>query len=297
MKWSLKLGEWFGIGVHVHLTFALLLGWVGLSTLASTGDLLLTAVSLVFIMALFLFVVLHEYGHALTARHYGIRTRQITLYPIGGVAMLEGMPKTPKAQAWVAVAGPAVNFVLAGLLFVGGHGLGLQPFSDAPTQGALDSLLGTMISVNLMLGTFNLLPALPMDGGRILKALLTTRVGDQRATALAAKVARVVAVGMGLYGLFGEGSNPVLVAIAAFVWFAAGAEERMSRAQAARGRRMPTDGAASRYNAWPIEPRGERADAPAGPADRHAQSARRYVVVQGPFGPELRAVPNGDGDP
>lgn len=310
MKWSYRLGRWFGIDVHVHLTFGLLLGWIAISTFSSTGSLLATLLSMVLIAALFAFVVMHEYGHALTARVYGIRTRHITLYPIGGVAALEGMPKSAKAQALVAVAGPAVNFVLAGGLWLLGGALGLDPFGNQEPGAAGAGILRMLITANLVLGAFNLLPALPMDGGRLLKALLLTRMGGQRATAIAAKVARVVAIAMGIFGLTQQ--QPMLVAIAVFVWFAAGAEERMARMQArfgnlgADGSGMPEQAEqgqpADRYNAWPTDAyrhrRDQEAGAPtveAGPqTQKGGQGGVRFVVVQGPFGPVVRVVPNGN---
>lgn len=283
MRWSYRLGEWFGIGVHVHLTFVLLLAWIALSS----GSL----ASVLFVMALFSFVVMHEYGHALTARYFGIRTRQITLYPIGGVASLEGMPERPGAQALVAIAGPAVNFALALLLSVVGWVAGVDVLAAPAFAGGGASWLPTLVQANLVLGTFNLLPALPMDGGRILKALLSMRMDAVRATEIAARVARVVAIGMGLFGLFGEPGRPMLVMIALFVWFAAAGEERLSRvlARRAMGGRATADASlhdergASRYNAWPTD--RYRAQAESRPR------RVRLVVIDGPFGRVLRAVP------
>jgi len=294
MKWSYRIGEWFGIGVHVHLTFGLLLGWVALGTLADTGSLPAMLMSVAFVLSLFGFVVLHEYGHALTARHFGIRTRSITLYPIGGVAALEGMPESPRAQALVAIAGPAVNFFLAGALSGVGWLLGANPLAAAGSGGALGTLLGLMVQANLVLGLFNLLPALPMDGGRVFKALLSMRMDPQRATAIAARVARVVAIGMGLYGLFGDPARPMLVAIAMFVWVASAAEARYARAW---GRQTPQ----TRFNAWPTDRYRRQAAASAasppphqsGPTAADGTPRRvRFVVVHGPFGPVLRVVPH-----
>lgn len=330
MKWSYRVGQWFGIGVYIHLTFGLLLGWVALSSLAATGSVAATLLSVVFVVALFGFVVLHEYGHALTARHFGIRTRDITLYPIGGVAALERMPDSPRQQALIAIAGPAVNFVLAGTLATIGWLFGLDPLESWGTSqaaGPLSELLSLLVTANLVLGSFNLLPALPMDGGRLFKALLSIRMDAQRATAIAARVARVVAVAMALYGLFGEPGRPMLVAIAAFVWFTAAAEARLAsgRAQAARVNAWPTD----RYRTtpgmrrdgyldgypversdvdrfWPADRQSvaevgevnEVIDAPYGGDQQLPRRARggvartprfvRFVVVRGRFGPVLR---------
>ncbi|MDD9968290.1 MAG: site-2 protease family protein [Myxococcales bacterium] len=295
MRWSYRVGEWFGIGVHVHLTFALLLGWVALGTLVDTGSLPATLISVLLVTALFGFVLLHEFGHALTARRFGIRTRNITLYPIGGVAALESMPESPRAQALVAIAGPMVNFALAfglsGLAWL----LGRNPFAAPTTAAPLETLLGLMVQANLVLGLFNLLPALPMDGGRVLKALLSTRMDAQRATAIAARVARVVALAMGVYGLLGTPTRPMLIVIAAFVWFASAAEARFARAQAQRTRTSP-------INAWPTDryrtPRPRETHFHGGPPDRGPRPSgsgpseqMRFVVVHGPFGPVLRVVP------
>ena len=119
MKWSCKLGSPFGIDVHVHASFLLLLAWVGFGAYSDTHSALAVLVSVLFVSALFCLVVMHEYGHALTARHFGIRTQRITLYPIGGVAMLQSMPTRPREQLLIALAGPAVNYVLAALIACG----------------------------------------------------------------------------------------------------------------------------------------------------------------------------------
>jgi stage IV sporulation protein FB len=217
MKWSFRLGRWFGIQVRVHVTFALLVAL--LLSGAVTGDeswgYALRQTLLAF--AVFGFVVLHEYGHALTARHYGIRTHAITLYPMGGVAMLEGMPEDPRQELRIALAGPAVNFVLAAGLWGGAHLLlgGPGPFVDC------------LIYVNLVMGTFNLVPALPMDGGRVLRAALAMRMPQQRATQLATRLARVLAAGMAVLGVLWPGHG-MLVLIALFVWAASAAELRAS---------------------------------------------------------------------
>ena len=176
MKWSWKIGEFAGIGVYMHATFLLLLGWVafihwqdGLSAAAVVSG-------LAFVLAIFACVVAHEYGHALTARRLGIRTREITLLPIGGVARLERMPDEPRQELWVALAGPVVNVVIAVGLFAWLQLTGgLVPVEQLAVQSG--SFLERLMMVNLFLAAFNMLPAFPMDGGRVLRAVRCWRAG------------------------------------------------------------------------------------------------------------------------
>ncbi|MCU0252682.1 MAG: site-2 protease family protein, partial [Vicinamibacterales bacterium] len=183
--WSWKIGEFAGIGVYMHATFLLLLGWVALVHWQDSQSFGAVVSGLVFILALFLCVVAHEYGHALTARRYGIKTREITLLPIGGVARLERMPDDPRQEMWVALAGPAVNVVIAGALLawlvVTG---GLVPLDQMAVGRG--SLLERLMIVNLFLAAFNMLPAFPMDGGRVLRAVLAQRMEYTRATQIGA---------------------------------------------------------------------------------------------------------------
>jgi stage IV sporulation protein FB len=167
-------------------------------------------------------VTLHEYGHALTARRFGIRTRHITLLPIGGVALLESMPKDPRQEIIVALAGPAVNVAIALFLFLILE-ITSQPGSLMNLNLGRGAILPTLLSANLILALFNLLPAFPMDGGRVLRAVLSMRMDRVRATNTAALVGRALAVILGFLGLTG---NPFLVLIAVFVWIGAGAEAR-----------------------------------------------------------------------
>jgi Zn-dependent protease/predicted transcriptional regulator len=220
VPWSLKLGRFAGIDVYVHVTFLLLLAWVALVSWGETRALAGVAAGLVLILLLFLCVVLHEYGHALTARRFGIGTKHITLLPIGGVALLESMPRDPWQEIVVALAGPAVNVAIAAgvalLLFAGG-----QPLAPYTVEIGRGGLLQTLFWANTMLVLFNLLPAFPMDGGRVLRALLALRMDRMRATNAAARIGQALAVGLGLLGLLG---NPFLILIAVFVWIGAGAE-------------------------------------------------------------------------
>ncbi|MGE5374966.1 MAG: site-2 protease family protein [Bacteroidota bacterium] len=242
MKWQWKLGRFAGIDVFVHATFLLLIGWVGYSQWLENrnwGDVLN---GILFILALFLCVVLHEYGHALTARRYGIKTRDITLYPIGGVARLERMPEKPVEELWVALMGPAVNLVIGILLLVYLLATNtLVPFSQV-TIGS-GSVFERLMVANFTLVLFNILPAFPMDGGRVLRALLAMRMDYVRATQVAAYIGQGMAFFLGFLGLFG---NPFLLFIALFVWIGASQEAGAVQAKSSLGgipvtRAMMTD--------------------------------------------------------
>ena len=223
MRWQWKLGTFAGIDVYVHATFLLLLGWVGYSYWLERQQWSDVLVGILFILALFACVVLHEYGHALTARRYGIKTRDITLYPIGGVARLERMPDKPIEELWVAIAGPAVNVLIAALLFVYLFLTnGLVPLTSLSV--ASGSFAERLMMVNIWLVLFNLIPAFPMDGGRVLRALLAMRMDYVRATQIAANIGQGLAFLFGFIGLF---SNPFLLFIAFFVWIAASQEASM----------------------------------------------------------------------
>jgi Zn-dependent protease/CBS domain-containing protein len=225
MKWSWRIGKFLGIDVYMHVTFLLLIGWVVVSYYLQGSTLAATAEGVLFILALFACVVLHEYGHALTARRYGIKTRDITLLPIGGLARLEKMPDEPSQELRVALAGPAVNVVIAAALFAA-----LTVTSSVVPLSSLSlgkgSFVEQLMVVNVFLVLFNMIPAFPMDGGRVVRALLAMRMEYTRATQVAASLGQSIAFIFGFIGLF---TNPFLLFIAFFVWIGAHQEASMTQ--------------------------------------------------------------------
>lgn len=217
--WSLHLGRIAGTDVRVHATFWLLLAFIGLAH-GIRGGAQSAIDGVVFVVLIFACVLAHEFGHVLAARRYGIRTRDVMLWPFGGVASMERMPEKPGQELVVALAGPAVNVVIAGVLFfVIGAQFDLGDLERIEDAGR--SLIGRLAAVNVALVVFNLIPAFPMDGGRVLRALLSMRLGPLRATQVAARVGQALALVMALAGFF---VNPMLILIGIFVFFAAGAE-------------------------------------------------------------------------
>jgi Zn-dependent protease/CBS domain-containing protein len=232
LRGSLTIAVVAGIPIRVHWTFAILLLWFLGSGWAQGGTATAGLTSAAFVLAVFGCVVLHELGHALTARRFGVRTRDITLLPIGGVASLERIPEKPSQELAIALAGPAVNVVIAAGLLAG---VGLQDAVEALQRvdragSFLAGFLASLAAVNVTLVLFNLVPAFPMDGGRVLRALLATRLGFARATQVAASIGQGFAVLMALAGLFGP---PMLLLIAIFVWIAAGAEAAHAESRSA----------------------------------------------------------------
>jgi Zn-dependent protease/CBS domain-containing protein len=227
-RWSLRLGRIAGIGIDVHASFFLLLGWVALGRLRRGEGGTAALESSLLVLAVFASVVLHELGHALVAKRFGVRTRSITLLPIGGLARLERMPEEPAQEMLVAAAGPAVNFVLA-LLLAAGLWLGSSDLSPA-VESAPGPFLAKLMWINVTLGLFNLLPAFPMDGGRVLRAGLALRLGRAPATLLAARIGKIMAGGLALVGVL---YNPMLLLIGGFVWLGAHQEAAVVQAKSA----------------------------------------------------------------
>jgi Zn-dependent protease/CBS domain-containing protein len=220
MKWSWKVGQLAGIELRIHTTFLLLLGWVWASYWIAGKSMQATLAGVGFIVALFACVVLHEIGHAVVARKVGIQTRDITLLPIGGVARLERMPEDPREELWVVLAGPAVNVMIAAFL-CGWLALthGWTPFSQLSVAGG--SFIERLLLANISLVVFNLIPAFPMDGGRVLRAVLASRMSYPKATQIAASTGQALALVFGFIGLF---TNPMLLFIGLFVWIGASQE-------------------------------------------------------------------------
>lgn len=224
---SLRLGRVAGIDIKVHLSFALILAFGGMQWGAAFGA-RGAVFGVVSTILLFSCVLAHELGHSLVAKGYGIPVKEITLWPFGGVAQLGAKPKNPKEELLISLAGPAVNVVLAAIFFVGGMlWLGLGGLENAVTDigkssPTMTTLLALMLGSNIVLAVFNMLPALPMDGGRVLRALLSFRLGHSRATLIAGNVARVIAVAMFAGAVvFG---HVMLGIIAVVVFFGAGRE-------------------------------------------------------------------------
>jgi len=226
MNWSWKIGQVAGIGIFLHWTFLILIAWILFSYVAQGESLAAAMLGAGFILALFGCIILHELGHALTARRYGIETRDIILLPIGGVARLQRMPDQPLQELAVAAAGPAVNVVIAAVIAVVLVALGgpsaLQP---GPLDGG--RFFQNLMLANVVLVVFNLIPAFPMDGGRMLRAILALSMPYQKATNIAASIGQFLAIMFAFVGLFWW-NNPFLLFIALFVYLGAGAEARLT---------------------------------------------------------------------
>lgn len=223
MRWSFHLARIAGIDVRIHITFLLLLAFFGLQDYAIAGPGAALR-SIIFVCLVFLCVLLHEFGHALAARRYGIHTVDITLLPIGGIARLERMPEKPSEELVVALAGPLVNVAIALLLL---------PFVIAdPNPIAIEPVgVGLLFITNVGLVVFNLIPAFPMDGGRVLRAFLAMRMDYSRATHIAATIGQTIAFAGGLFALVH--GKPLLVLVAIFIYFGAQSESALAQMKAA----------------------------------------------------------------
>src|SRR5438046_5586104 len=225
MSWSLPVFRLAGIQLRIHITFLLLIAWLAFGYYAQGGS-AAAASRIIFVLLLFLCVVLHEFGHAFAAKAFGINTPDITLLPVGGVARLERMPEEPVQELIIAAAGPAVNVIIAGCLF-----LTVASFVYPPTPTT--RLTDAVLTINVVLLLFNLLPAFPMDGGRVLRALLATRLSYARATQIAANIGQACAFVFGFIGLFWP-NHWMLLFIALFVYIGASQEAALAQMQIGR---------------------------------------------------------------
>lgn len=223
MKGSLQIAKVLGVRIYVHWTFAILIGWVMLSGKSAAESWW----SIVFVLTIFVCVILHELGHAMAARYYGIKTDAITLLPIGGVATIEKIPEKPVQELVIALAGPMVNLIIAAILFLPVRHELSTSLRNAMVAINGENFIVNLFAVNLSLAAFNLLPAFPMDGGRVLRALLAFKLPRVKATRIAVYLAEALAVIFVVVGLSSNElvqTSPTLLLIALFVFFGAQAE-------------------------------------------------------------------------
>lgn len=222
MKWSLKLGRFLGVDVFLHVTFLLFLAWLGYGAYVHSGSLAAGMHTVTFIASVFGCVLLHEYGHVLMARKFGIGTQDITLLPIGGVARLDRSPSDPKVELLVAVAGPAVNVALALIIAIWLKAEQMILPSEKILFPLSRDFLANLFRFNVFMLLFNLLPAFPMDGGRVLRAVLAMKLSRVKATRIAATVGQGMAILFVVAALVS--GREMLLLIALFVWVGASRE-------------------------------------------------------------------------
>lgn len=236
---SISLGRFFGIKTTIHWTFWILIIWIIFSNYSKGQSSTQILWYLLFVFAIFFCVVLHELGHALAARRYGIQTQSITILPIGGVASLEKIPSDPLQELIVAIAGPMVNIIIAGILFLFFSVTGNWSITEEALINITPSnFLIALFSVNLMLVIFNLIPAFPMDGGRVLRALLAFRMDRLKATQWAVSIGQLFAV---LFVFWGFSNNPFLIFIALFIFISANSELEHVRSEKLLGGHLVKD--------------------------------------------------------
>jgi Zn-dependent protease/CBS domain-containing protein len=229
MRWAIRIGKPFGIPVELHVTFLLFVVWIAVAQGLAAGDTGRAIGTLVLMLLVFACVLLHELGHALAARRYGIQTRNIILLPIGGLAQLERMPEKPRQEIVVAVAGPMVNVAIAALL----AGLLVALHREVSVADFGGGLVESLLVLNVWMVLFNLIPAFPMDGGRVLRALIALRLDYARATQIASVVGQGIALLFGVVGLFS--GQLMLLFVALFVFLAAGEEHALVQTRSSIG--------------------------------------------------------------
>ena len=244
MRWSLSLGSIGGTAIRIHVTFLLFLVWLG-AIYYRQGGAEAAWQGTVFILLLFLSVLLHELGHVFAARRYGVKTQDVTLWPFGGIASMEQMPEKPGQELAVALAGPAVNVVIATalLLWLGAR---LDPENLTKIEDPAVSMAAKVAGANIMLVVFNMIPAFPMDGGRVLRALLAMWMGNARATEVAATIGQGFAVVFGILGIF---YNPMLIIIGVFIFLAASGEAAHAQLRAVAHGTLVSDAMITKFQA------------------------------------------------
>ena len=228
MRWSLRIGSLGGTSILIHVTLLLFLLWIA-AIYYRQGGAQAAWQGTLFIAILFFCVLLHELGHVFAARYYGVKTRDVTLWPFGGIASMEQMPEKPSQELVVALAGPAVNVVIAAVLLLW-LGFRVDPQNLVAIENSAISLAAKVAAANIILVLFNMIPAFPMDGGRVLRALLAMWMGNARATELAATIGQAFAVVFGVIGIFYY--NPMLLIIAVFIFLAASSEAAQAQLRA-----------------------------------------------------------------
>jgi Zn-dependent protease len=224
MKGSLHLATVTGIPVKIHWSFGLMLLWVAYETSQVGNGAMFVLISIGIVLSVFFCVILHEFGHALAARKFGVQTFDIMMTPIGGIARLERMPEGRGQEFWVAIAGPCVNFVIVGLIWLGfflfrQENLPIFSMAFWDFENEASSYFKVIMLANGYLGTFNLLPAFPMDGGRMLRSLLSLKLDRTKATQIASYAGQGIALIM--FGLGILRGQPTLTLIGVFIFFAA----------------------------------------------------------------------------
>lgn len=244
MRNTLKFGSFFGIPVRIHFTFPLILIAFGLEA-GLRGGVAEAVWAVLLIMSVFACVVLHELGHSLQVRRYGIDVRDIILLPIGGMARAEKIPENPRQEIIVAIAGPIVNFAIATVLFT------LMFIGPGPLDFD-NRFLVNLLFINLVLGVFNLIPAFPMDGGRILRGILAMRMDYLKATRYAKNVGQIIAIAFVVIG-FKNTNFIMLPLVAVFVFVGAMTEERIVRIKFGLGDKCARDFARTQDQGWQID--------------------------------------------
>ena len=293
----IRIGRLFGIDITVSWSTLIVVVLISYSMASRSGSSVGGAVlGVAYSVLLFVSILLHELGHSLVAKRLGVEIAEIELHFFGGAAKMLSMPKTPRDEILISAAGPAVSFVLSGLAFLG---LIFSSIIGLAEGSFLHHLTGLLFMANLFLGCFNMLPALPMDGGRILRAALSRRYGTLRATRIAATVARVIAVGLAIFGFVT--SQWFLVIMTVFIWTLGTRELRLAEMMQNRGPGMEVydrfgrpvgvgqgayeiNGPGQSSTGWQPSPDGQYSWSEAPSSFQPERYQGRVIVVKGPDG-------------